>query len=221
MSHLLRERRALPSKRPVPGQTLPSVPRKRRNTTSRTISSVAFQVPSLPPKVRTLTRSDTMATRSTASTGYRRAKRSDTLAILEGREQQGNGATRIPRRNAPAPPRRSANFMNFTDNEDSDSESSSNDESIDDDDDRDSFVKLLPTYSLNDDNLKHAAPFSPVDEDESVIPTFPDTPRKSFKRRSTISDWLPMQSFMDMKSDNKDEDSQWGWRSFIEIAAAS
>lgn len=97
--------------------------------------------------------------------------------------------------------------MNFADDDEQSSadESSNDDASIDDDDDRDSFMKLLPVY----------APVADVSLAQ------PKVSKPATKRRSTISDWLPMQSFIDLKSDAKDDDSQWGWRSFMEIAAAN
>ncbi|KAF8900077.1 hypothetical protein CPB85DRAFT_166215 [Mucidula mucida] len=131
-------------------------------------------------------------TPSTASTRYRRLKRSDALAQLEGKGKRPVLATI------------SQNFMSMTDDEGDDEMSS--DESSDDDE---SFIELPPSIR------RHAYSQSSPTVLTNTSPSFFSTKTHSISSRSKHTSLQPLQSFMDLK----DEDS-WRWRSFIEISVA-
>jgi hypothetical protein len=169
-------------------------------------------------------------------------KRSDALARLEGRSGNRSGHavaahTRSRTRVSVVPQK---DFINLSDDEDSEDGDIS-------DDSEDSFIEmspprrdtlLLPESILIEDEMDwlalgteapRAAPSPPTTTRNSrtrshvhsqSTPILPSPPRPRRQQRQRSTDWFPLQSFIDLKSEREKEDevSQWNWRSFIEVA---
>lgn len=178
---------------------------------------------------------------STASTNYRRSRRSDALARLEGRNRMSIKSSS-----------KRSNFMSLTDDED-------------ESDDDDASSGGLSDYSTDDNDVypyRLAAPYDaqrssitlvPAEDDSVLLPSpypSPSRPvahrvstspvssstkattsgRKNYarKRSNTASStqWFPLKSFIDLR-DREEEAAgsvsvQWAtWRSFMEIGSVA
>ncbi|KAJ7668356.1 hypothetical protein B0H17DRAFT_1142469 [Mycena rosella] len=210
--------RPLPSPKPAPVATLPSVPshpstprtpRTPRSpglevVISRTPTPVAIQA--APPQrkaslVSQVTRAS--ATSSTVSTRYRRTRRNKALACLEGR------------RPLPAPASPSDNFMSMSeDEEEEEGVAVPRAPSPDLPDLSLSGDQLIMLIAGLDDGDVHSAPASsPPRSKPSSRESSTPTPASPPRRRRTS---LVLKSFMDFHND--EDSSRWSWRSFIEVA---
>ncbi|KAJ7043572.1 hypothetical protein C8F04DRAFT_723204 [Mycena alexandri] len=197
--------RALPSPKPAPVSSLPSVPptptsprsQTLQVTVSRTTTPIAIQP--VPKRKLSLASQATRAsaTTSTVSTRYRRTRRSRALAALEGRR--------------PIVP--SGDFMSLSEDE-SDEEPLVMSLSA-------SPTEELLDLSLSDDQLIMLI----ARLDDGDLRSAPSPPRsKPSSRGSSVQQPSPrrrkpnlgLKSFMDFYND--DESSRVSWRSYIEVA---
>ncbi|KAJ7589034.1 hypothetical protein C8J56DRAFT_29627 [Mycena floridula] len=192
--------RIIPSPKPVPSTLLPEIPKKRRASHRPSISeshvpASLFTAPAdrRPLIQRRATRSTTRSW-ATVSTGYRKTNRSDALARLEGRVK----AQVVD-----------DNFMSMTD-DDGDGDNEFEEES-----DADSLD--LPPFA--DRRVTVTRAFAATSESDSdVLPSPINSVQRlpSAKSRRSSS-WMPLKSFIDL---HEHEDSQWGYRSFIQISVS-
>ncbi|KAJ7091322.1 hypothetical protein B0H15DRAFT_228729 [Mycena belliarum] len=192
--------RALPSPKPAPVSTLPSVPSQ-----PSTPRSPAFEVAvSRTPTPLVIQRKPSLASRasattSTVSTRYRRTRRNKALACLEGR------------RPAPTPLSPSENFISMSEDEDEDEDEDAPrphtpEDTLDSSLSEDQLLMLIA--GLDDGDFHRAPPSS------AMFPHPPSTPVSSHtqpRRRGKTS--LTLKSFMDFH----DEPSHLSWRSYVEI----
>ncbi|KAK7060843.1 hypothetical protein VNI00_000576 [Paramarasmius palmivorus] len=260
--------RTVPSPKPAPSSSLPSLPTPSSSRTpSRlpTIPSVS-DVTSLPsepispapsstllpsspsvkiiaPKPKALSiispapklaqRTNSTRTTSTVSTRYRRTRRSDALARLEGRGAKRNfmsmsddeeeedesfldiAQEMSPRRGSISSKWRSS-FFGFGDENAAPAPSINH---------RHSHSSPLPTpsaldFSAIEKPAKVDVPTSAVSPTESRLSFFSSSPSKSGRRRSRTL-IFPLTSFIDLTkgADSDDKRDSGRWRSFIEIAS--
>ncbi|KAJ7588170.1 hypothetical protein C8J56DRAFT_1164776 [Mycena floridula] len=205
-------RGSIPSAKPVPLTLLPEIPQKSLPTSPRSQGlddHLRLIQPRASPMIQ---RRSTARSWTTVSTGYRKTKRSDALAQLEGRVKPP--VLTIPK-----------NFMCMSDDEGDDGEDS--------DSDSDSFFQDsdsvdLPVFADRHLTMAFAAP---SDRDSEVLPSpvtlvhrLPLTPvdvesksQSSSKSPSKARPWLPLTSFIELQDQ---EDGRWGYRSFIQISIA-
>jgi len=111
---------------------------------------------------------------------------------------------------------RRSNFMNMSDEDDSDVDSP---RPPSDDGD----YNLLFAFFEPEDLVLPAEPIS--SSPPSPLKRKSISPSKRFSRRVSrrpTKDWLPMQSFMDLKSEDESSVTHWSWRSkFIDVAPFS
>jgi hypothetical protein len=222
--------RSIPSPKPVPSVSLPSVPSLPSIITTdlppqlppivrtpplriSTLERASLSLPSLihreppsprPPSVRS------SAAPSRSPTWFRTASRSDALARLEGRAKSRRPIQR--------------NFMSMSDD----------DEDYEDEDEEEEEDRLrcsLSDQSQVSDFLRAArlaaildgeATFSPRLESRMSLPLARQPSLKNWAKMSrlgkrktvTTESWFPLASFMD-------DDSSWNWRSFVEIAGVA
>lgn len=197
----------MPAAKPVPSTALPAIPQNRvlnsyTNSTGMSISKFA-----------PIRRRGTYNTTSTVSTGYRRVKRNDALARLEGR-------TRPP----------TPNFMCLDDEDDEGDDwdvvqhASPVDIASPQDHHHTSATSLttLMSVMMEDENI--ILPSSPAEKSrasstQSYHSAITNSTRSSSsgKKRARASSWLPLRSFIDLE----DAPGSAPWRSFIEISALS
>ena len=194
----------MPAAKPVPSTALPAIP-KNRVLNSYTGMSISKYAP--------IRRRGTYNTSSTVSTGYRRVKRNDALARLEGR-------TRPP----------TPNFMHLDDEDDEGDDwdivqhASPVDIASPQDHHHTTATSLttLMSVMMEDENI--ILPSSPAEKSrasstQSYHSAITNNTRSSSsgKKRARASSWLPLRSFIDLE----DAPGSAPWRSFIEISALS
>ncbi|KAK7466357.1 hypothetical protein VKT23_005085 [Stygiomarasmius scandens] len=266
--------RTIPSPKPVPSVTLPEVPSPRLISITNTTHTFKFPLPpSSPSKAKPFIpspagpstvpaiasptaivpqRSNSTATwksSSTVSTRYKRSRRSDALARLEGRFP-GTYKKRFSFASK-------KNFMNMLDDEDDGDDESGFGKDVESDD---SFVDLPIDFSSSASPRVSLHGVYPDDDEDVVIPRSPahrrllswgqtrsvrsrrsqsqsvsnyspssaylkpkTSPSPPRRRRSRTVTMFPLTSFIDLKGEagSKENDEEWGWRSFIEISSLS
>ncbi|KAF9266755.1 hypothetical protein L218DRAFT_996318 [Marasmius fiardii PR-910] len=176
----------------------------------------------------------TKKTSSTVSTRYRRAKRTDALARLEGRASHWEGrfswCAAPTRKNSV---KRSYNFMSMSDDEgDSDVEESFFDIGFEfpspiESHHRSHSSPDVPTSPTNNSSVWINSPVSPASQHVPFpMPTFTlsRAPTNKRRRSKTLSQFLPgLTSFIDLEKEHPDharrDSKRWRGRSFIEIAS--
>ena len=194
----------------MPSTALPAIPQHR------VLNSYANSSGMFISKYAPIRRRGTYNTTSTVSTSYRRVKRNDALARLEGR-------TRPP----------TPNFMHLEDEEDEGDDWEFVQHA--------SPVDIVPSTILEDHHQTSESSLTTLInvmmEDENIV--LPNSPTKKSRAPSTRShhsaitnstrssssgqkrarapSWLPLRSFIDLE----DAPGSAPWRSFIEISALS
>ncbi|KAJ6591624.1 hypothetical protein DFH09DRAFT_179953 [Mycena vulgaris] len=204
--------RALPSPKPAPVSTLPSVPLHPSSPRSPVIEVVVSRTPTpvaiqaLPQRKPSLASQVTRAsaTTSTVSTRYRRTRRNKALACLEGR------------RPMPAPASPSDNFMSMSEDEDEEEDvpaprPASQEDLLDLSLSDDQLIMLIA--GLDDGDLHSASSSPPSSKPSSRGSSARSASTQPRRRRKTS---LVLKSFMDFHND--EDNSRWSWRSFIEVA---
>ncbi|KAF9531763.1 hypothetical protein CPB83DRAFT_868074 [Crepidotus variabilis] len=192
-------------------------------SSSAIVSPISSRTPTRPLPSKRFSNTSKI-TSSTVSTRARRFNRSEALAALEGHRCQ----THTQCRSAPLPIlvqkrpvhfQRHNNFMSLSDDEESD-----------DDSDFGADDELEPMDLMNI--------FNPLLEPEDVVLPSPAAPshsssirriqssQPSSRRQRSRTNWFPLKSFIDLHGDHpsasaNDDESNWSWRSFIEVSNVS
>ncbi|KAF8826110.1 hypothetical protein HHX47_DHR6000577 [Lentinula edodes] len=212
--HTLRSRPSLqnfPSQKPIPkyADALPALPAPNTSRASSTLlppsHSNAIAGPSKSVTITNLTRNtSTRTASSTVSTNYRRTKRSDALARLEGRSQTALASFKF----GGIKEETTSNFMSLSDDEDS----SEDEWDMDSNEDAD-FVDLDIDFSSTHRH-SYSAP-SQHDDEEDILPLSPSRSHAYSRSFSYSTSSYSAPSRMQRRRSNTRSNSSYGFGSSV------